>query len=247
MDKELSLQYLYTALADELLASYQYWVAKNCSRGAGKFDVDPEFSAHADEEMDHANEIMERIKQLGGSPIPRPEDWIKLSNPWTPIDTRDIHAQLEITIQAEQAAIDFYTKAISAVKDTDPVTHKLFRKLLKDECEHIYDLKELFCEVEDCDFSDIEQGLGITASISIDEFKKQISSMLEEASMNNLSAVSTIDSAIQAYENIQSLIEGYKNDNMIEYNAQIEWFSGIEEEIENSINSLNEAKAKIGD
>lgn len=156
MNKDLSFKYLYTALADELLAAYQYWTAKNSSRGDGKSDVDPEFEAHSYEEMDHANEVMERIKQLGGEPYPNPKDWEGAANPWQPITTRDIKSQLEITMKAEAAAIDFYERAVEDLKDEDPTSHKLFRSLLKDEEEHLYDLKELYCELTGKSFEEVD-------------------------------------------------------------------------------------------
>ena len=157
MNKDLSFKYLYTALADELLASYQYWTAKNSSRGEGKSDVDPEFDAHSNEEMDHANQVMERIKQLGGEPYPDPKDWEGAANPWQPITTRDIKSQLEITMKAEATAIAFYEKAVEDLRNEDPVSHKLFRSLLKDEEEHLYDLKELYCELTGASFEDIDK------------------------------------------------------------------------------------------
>lgn len=154
MDKSLSIKLLYTALADELLASYQYWVCKNLSRGEGKFDVDPEFEQHCEEEMSHANTIMERLKQLGGAPIPDPKDWTKFSNPWDVVNFRDVEKQLEITMKAEQTAINFYSKALSQLKDVDEVTYKIFQNILMDEEEHLYDLKELYTQFEDDIFED---------------------------------------------------------------------------------------------
>ena len=70
MDKNISIKLLYTALADELLAAYQYWVCKNLSRGEGKFDVDPEFEQHAKEEMEHAAQLkvpLEADTNVGGN------------------------------------------------------------------------------------------------------------------------------------------------------------------------------------
>lgn len=154
MEKSLSIKLLYTALADELLASYQYWVCKNLSRGEGKFDVDPEFEQHEKEEKEHADKIMERLKQLGGAPIPDPKDWTKFSNPWDVVDFRDVKRQLEITMNAEQAAIDFYSDSIEQLRGKDEVTLKLFRNILVDEEEHLYDLKELYAEFEEDIFED---------------------------------------------------------------------------------------------
>jgi bacterioferritin len=148
MNEEKSLKLLYTALADELLASYQYWVCKNSSRGEGKSDADPEFEEHAKEEMEHADKVMLRIKELNGTPIPDPKDWAAFANPWKPVDFREVKSQLRTTIAAEKAAIDFYYNAMNELKGEDEVTFKLFRDILIDEEKHYYDLKELLDEVD---------------------------------------------------------------------------------------------------
>ena len=162
MDKKESLNLLYTALADEFLASYQYWVCKNLSRGEGKFDADPEYDQHAKDEFNHAELIMLRIKELGGVPISNPIEFMKLANPWDVVETRDVLSQLKITIKAEKAAIEFYKKAISIVRGKDETTLKLFRQILADEEEHLYDLQEVayqFDEIIENDYNTIEQNI----------------------------------------------------------------------------------------
>jgi len=134
---------LVKAMADEFLAWYQYWVCKNLSRGAGKFDADPEFSAHADEEMGHADQLIQRIKELGGKPIFNPQEWQVLGNPWTEVNNASVKEQLAITIQAEKDAIEFYKKIINYTRGFDESTHKMARGILADEEEHLYDLTML--------------------------------------------------------------------------------------------------------
>lgn len=144
MDNDYSLKLLYTALADEWLAYYQYWVCRHLSRGEGKFDVDPEFEQHAKDEMEHVEKIMLRIKELGGHPIFNPKDWERFANPWEVVSTRDVKTQLEITMRAEQTAIDFYKSCVDSLRGKDETTHRLFRSILVDEEEHLYDLRELY-------------------------------------------------------------------------------------------------------
>ena len=139
---------LMKALADELLASYQYWVCKNLARGNGRTDAIDEFDQHCKEEMEHADKLMERIKQLGGQPIFDPADWAKVGNPWTVVSTTSVCEQLDITIKAEADAIEYYNRIIGECKGRDEVTMRLCRSIMADECEHKYDLemlKEEFC------------------------------------------------------------------------------------------------------
>ena len=158
MDSVISLMWLKKALADELLAGYQYWTARHTSRGEGKSDADPEFEQHAKEEFEHAEKLVMRMKELGGAPIMDPANLGKYANPWTPIDSRDVKKQLETTIEAEKAAIAFYQKGLAAMKkNDDPVTHQVFKQLLADEEEHLYDLSELLVEVGGAPFSGRER------------------------------------------------------------------------------------------
>lgn len=137
------LDMLKTALADEWLAAYQYWVCANSVRGAGRTDVVPEFEQHYKEEMEHVEKIMNRIKELHGTPITNPEQWIEIANPWTEVVTTKSCEQLDITIQAEKDAIAYYNAIIEYCKGFDEVTMRVCRDILADETEHLYDLEML--------------------------------------------------------------------------------------------------------
>lgn len=139
---------LVKALADEWLAAYQYWVCKNLSRGQGKSDADPEFDQHFKEELEHADKLMLRIKELGGKPIFNPNEWLILGNPWVEVNTTDVKEQLAITIKAENDAIAYYEEVIDYVRGFDEITLKLIRGILADETEHAYDLEMLIEEFD---------------------------------------------------------------------------------------------------
>ena len=149
-DKTMKIvEMLTVALADQLLSAYQYWVCKNMVRGNGRSDVIPQFEQHYKDELEHADEIMLRIKELGGNPIPNPSDWVEIANPWKEINTKSACKQLDITIQAQQDAIDYYNKIIDFCRGNDQVTMRICRSILTDETQHLYDLKmlrEQICE-----------------------------------------------------------------------------------------------------
>lgn len=147
-DNEI-LNMLNKALADEWLAAYQYWVCLHSVRGEGRSDVMPEFEQHYEDEMEHVEQIILRIKELGGTPITNPSSWIEMANPWTEVKTTEAEEQLDITIKAEADAIAYYEKIIEACKDTDEVTKRLCRSILSDETEHLYDLEMLKEEIDD--------------------------------------------------------------------------------------------------
>lgn len=138
---------LITALADEWLAGYQYWVCKNLARGEGRTDAIAEFDQHQKDEFEHADDIMLRIKELGGKPIFNPNEWANFANPWTEVSTTSVCEQLKITIKAEADAIAYYEKMINYCRGIDEVTMRLCRGILADECEHKYDLEMLLEEI----------------------------------------------------------------------------------------------------
>ena len=146
--EEKVLEMLKKALADQFLAFYQYWVCKNLARGQGRSDVLPEFEQHCSDEYEHADELILRIKELGGQPIFNPKDWQVLGNPWTEVNTSDVKTQLDITIKAEQDAVDYYTSIIEYCKGFDEITMKLVRSILADQAEHLYDLQMLKEEID---------------------------------------------------------------------------------------------------
>jgi Protein distantly related to bacterial ferritins len=80
MDVSKLLDLLNKAFADEWLAYYQYWIGAKVVRGSMRGAVEAELEEHAGEELEHAEDLAERIIQLGGTPLLKPEDWYKFTN-----------------------------------------------------------------------------------------------------------------------------------------------------------------------
>jgi len=138
------IEFLNKALADEWLAYYQYWIGAKVVRGPMSGAVAAELSEHAGEELSHAEKLAERIIQLGGTPILKPEDWYKLTNcGYDTPDNPEVKVILEQNIKGEQCAIEVYNKMLSELKDVDPVTYHLILEILEDEIEHEEDLENL--------------------------------------------------------------------------------------------------------
>lgn len=135
---------LEKAMNDEMLAFWQYMTCYLMSRGKGKSDADPEFKEHADEELDHAKKIAQRINELGGNFCADPCEWAPNSNGFTPIRTSSVQDMLDITIDAEKTAIDFYRRISKTAHDEgDFSTNRLAKQILADEEKHLYDLERL--------------------------------------------------------------------------------------------------------
>ncbi|TRZ50010.1 ferritin [bacterium] len=135
---------LNKAFSDEWLAYYQYWVGAKVARGQMRGAVTAELEQHAGEELKHAGMLTERIIQLGGTPILKPEDWYKQTNcGYDAPEDPAVKALLKQNIKGEQCAIDVYKKLAEAVKGTDVITYHLALEIMKDEVEHEEDLEAL--------------------------------------------------------------------------------------------------------
>jgi len=148
VDVEKLLELLNKALADEWLAYYQYWVGSKIAIGPMRNAVVAELSEHAKEELGHAELLVERILQLGGTPILSPQDWYKLTNCGyeTPEDPFVVRL-LEQNIKGEQCAIKVYNELLEFVKDKDPITYDLVLKILEDEIKHEFELKSILEDI----------------------------------------------------------------------------------------------------
>ncbi|MEI6242613.1 MAG: ferritin-like domain-containing protein [Chlamydiota bacterium] len=138
------IELLNKALADEWLAYYQYWIGAKMVRGLTSQVVAAELEEHAGEELKHANMLVERILQLDGTPILKPEEWYKKTNCGyeAPTNPSEI-AILQQNIKGERCAIEVYKKLFELCKDKDIITAHLVLHILKDEITHEDDLQKL--------------------------------------------------------------------------------------------------------
>jgi bacterioferritin len=138
------LTMLNKAFADEWLAYYQYWIGAKIACGQMRGVVAGELTEHAAEELKHAEMLTERILQLGGTPILKPEDWYKMTNcGYDSPEDPSVKALLRQNIKGEQCAIEVYRKLAEATKDKDVITYHLALEIMKEEVEHEDDLESL--------------------------------------------------------------------------------------------------------
>ena len=144
MDVDELLNLLNRALADEWLAYYQYWIGAKVVKGPMKDAVIAELELHATEELTHAQLLVDRIIQLGGTPVLSPDQWTKITNcgydaPEDPF----VSVVLDQNIKGEQCAIRVYNKLLDITREADPITFNIILQILTDEVEHEEDLVAL--------------------------------------------------------------------------------------------------------
>jgi bacterioferritin len=149
MDVNKLLELLNKAFADEWLAYYQYWVGEKVVKGPMRTAVAAELLEHAADELKHAGMLAQRIVQLGGTPILKPEEWYKATNcGYDPPEDSHVKVVLEQNVKAEQCAIGVYNKIVQTAGDKDLLTYNMAREILEDEVEHEFDLQALLEDLE---------------------------------------------------------------------------------------------------
>jgi len=143
------VELLNKALADEWLAYYQYWIGAKVVRGSMRQAVVAELEEHAADELKHAGMLVDRILQLGGTPILKPEDWYKMTNcGYEAPEDPSVRTVVEQNIKGERCAIDVYNKLLETTKDKDAITYQIILETLGDEVEHEDDLQTLLEDIE---------------------------------------------------------------------------------------------------
>ena len=140
---------LNKALSDEWLAYYQYWVGAKVVKGKFREEVATELKEHAGDELKHAEMLTDRIIQLGGTPVLKPEEWYKLTNcGYDAPENPEVMPVLKQNIKGEQCAIDVYQNLSEYLKEKDPITHCIILEILKDEIGHEDDLMNILEDIQ---------------------------------------------------------------------------------------------------
>ncbi len=149
MDVDKLLDLLNKALADEWLAYYQYWIGSKVVKGPMKDAVTAELTLHATEELAHAELLVTRIVQLGGTPVLSPDKWSKITNcGYDAPEDPYVEVILDQNIKGEQCAIRTYNKLMDITREADPVTYNIILQIITDEVEHEEDLAALKEDLE---------------------------------------------------------------------------------------------------
>ena len=149
IDVDNLIKTLNKALADEWLAYYQYWVGAKVAKGPMRGAVTAELIQHATEELGHAELLANRILQLGGTPLLKPEDWYKVTNcGYEAPEDPYVEVLLDQNIKGEQCAIGAYQQLVELTKEADPVTYEMALSILTDEIEHEEDLQALAEDIQ---------------------------------------------------------------------------------------------------
>lgn len=142
LDKETVIELLNGSLATELVCTLRYKRHYYVANGIKGRYVAAEFKQHAIEELGHADQIAERIMQLGGTPDFNPVGLAERSHAEYFAGT-DLHDMIRENLVAERIAIESYRAFIQFLGDKDPTTRSMLESILSMEEEHADDLTDL--------------------------------------------------------------------------------------------------------
>jgi bacterioferritin len=139
---------LNEALSEEWLAFYQYWVGARIMEGPMRSAIEPELLVHADQELNHAVMVADRIIQLGGTPVLTPADWMKLSSCEYEVPSDPyIEVILAQNLAGERCAIQRYQNIADFTTGKDHTTHQIAIAILGEELEHEQDIEDWITDI----------------------------------------------------------------------------------------------------
>lgn len=141
-DRETVVKILNEALATEIVCVLRYKHHHYMAAGLSAELVAQEFLEHAQEEQQHADQIAQRITQLGGSPNFSPDGLLTRSHSEY-VEGETLKRMIEEDLVAERIAIDSYREIIQYLGDKDPTTRRLMEDILAVEEEHADDMAGL--------------------------------------------------------------------------------------------------------
>ena len=137
---------LNDALATEIVCVLRYKRHYFMATGLSSLSVKGEFLQHATEEQVHADQLAERIVQLGGEPNLSPEGMLSRSHSEY-VEGASLVEMITEDLIAERIAIDSYREMVAYVGTDDPTTRKVLEGILAQEEEHAEDLASLLKEL----------------------------------------------------------------------------------------------------
>jgi bacterioferritin len=141
-DREMVLKLLNDSLATEIVCVLRYRRHHFMAKGMQAKSIADEFLVHSNEEQGHADQIAERIVQLGGEPNFSPDGLVSRSHAEY-IAGDSLVDMIKEDLVAERIAIDSYRDIIRYLGDHDPTTQRMMEAILAVEEEHADDMADL--------------------------------------------------------------------------------------------------------
>ncbi|KAI3593508.1 DNA protection during starvation protein [Cupriavidus sp. U2] len=141
-ERDTVIKLLNEALATEIVCTLRYRRHYFMAKGPNSKSVAEEFLAHSNEEQGHADQIAERIVQLGGEPDLSPDGLASRSHAEY-VEGTSLTDMIKENLVAERIAIDTYREIVQYIGQKDPTSRRLMESILAVEEEHADEMLDL--------------------------------------------------------------------------------------------------------
>jgi bacterioferritin len=145
-DREEIIRLLNASLATELVCTLRYKRHYYMATGLKASTAADEFLEHANQELEHADKLAERITQLGGEPDFNPDNLSRNSHAQY-VAGNTLKEMVYEDLVAERIAIDSYREIIQYIGESDPTTRRIFEDILAQEEEHADDMADILADL----------------------------------------------------------------------------------------------------
>jgi bacterioferritin len=145
-DRETVLKLLNDALATEIVCVLRYRRHYFMAKGLPSKSIADEFLVHSNEEQGHADQIAERIVQLGGEPNFNPDGLASRSHAEY-IEGNSLVDMIKEDLVAERIAIDSYREIVQYLGTKDSTSRRLMESILAVEEEHADELADMLVDL----------------------------------------------------------------------------------------------------
>ena len=137
MATEQVIELLRRAYTAEIETVMNYQTNAIVLDGVSAEEIKNSLREDVQEELGHADQLGQRLKQLGARPPGSAEFTARQDSLQPPEDSTDVLAVIEGVLEAENEAIETYRDLINAAEaEDDPVTEDLAVTILSDEEAH---------------------------------------------------------------------------------------------------------------
>jgi len=150
MTNEEITRLLKKAYSDEIETVMNYLTNSIVLEGVSAEEVKESLEADIQEELDHAEQLGNRLKQLDERPPASYDFEARQESLQPPEDSTDVLSVINGVLDAEEDAIETYRELIDAATDgDDPVTEDLAVTILSDEEAHRTEFRGFRREYQD--------------------------------------------------------------------------------------------------
>ena len=141
-DQKVVIKLLNDSLATELVCVLRYRRHHFMAKGNQSKRIAEKFLVHSNEEQGHADQIAERIVQLGGEPKFSPDGLVRRSHAEY-MESGSLVDMIKDSLVAKRIVIGSYHGIVQYLGDEDPTTKRMLEGILTVEEGHAHEMADL--------------------------------------------------------------------------------------------------------